>query len=147
MPRTGMTNMHLPLLGPIYSRLRAEARRSGRPATEMGREAIDRWLAEQQPRRVHEEILAYAAEAGGSLEDLDPEIEAAGIERLLRETEGGGTYPWGAATSTGRHSLHVGARNGRRDGRSSLSSMTRSMSSYRGAQVHCGAWTEGRIRP
>ncbi len=82
MARTQMTNMHVPLPEPVYARLRAEARRTRRPATDLAREAIDRWLAEQERMHVHEEIARYAAEVGGSSDDLDSELEAAAIDQL-----------------------------------------------------------------
>ncbi|MDQ3685282.1 MAG: hypothetical protein M3430_06710 [Acidobacteriota bacterium] len=35
----------------------------------------------------HEAIAAYAAEYGGSIADLDPELEAAALEHLYAEEE------------------------------------------------------------
>lgn len=78
-----MKNMHLPLPEPVYARLRAEARRAGRPATALVREAVDQWLADIHRRRLHEAILSYAGAAGGTTDDLGPELEALGIDHLL----------------------------------------------------------------
>jgi predicted DNA-binding protein len=76
-------NLHVPLPDPMYRRLRIEAQRSNRPATDIAREAIDTWLAEKQRIFVHESVAAYALEAAGSPADLDEQLEAAGIESLL----------------------------------------------------------------
>ena|SRR5688572_9208268 len=79
-----MKNLHLPLPESLHRRLHEEAHRAGRPATELAREAIDRWLGELRKMRVREEIARYAAEHAGSTADLDPTLEKAGIEELLR---------------------------------------------------------------
>ncbi|MBI4231052.1 MAG: hypothetical protein HY608_09490 [Planctomycetes bacterium] len=81
-----MKNMHVPLPEPVYQRLRTEARRTRRPATVLAREAIDLWLAEQHRSAVHEEVATYAKEAAGTGDDLDRDLEAAGID-LLRKTK------------------------------------------------------------
>jgi predicted DNA-binding protein len=78
-----MRNLHVPLPDPTYQRLRLEAQRSHRPATDIAREAIDRWLAEQHRISVHKAIAEYAMEVAGSEDDLDEPLEAAGIESLL----------------------------------------------------------------
>jgi len=54
------------------------------------REAIDRWLGELRRMRIREEIARYAAEHAGSMVDLDPTLESAGIEELLRGSEARG---------------------------------------------------------
>lgn len=41
MPKPVNKNLHVPLSEPLYRRLRAEAERERRPATEIAREAID----------------------------------------------------------------------------------------------------------
>ena len=87
MPVSGRNNLHVPLPSTLYRRLRAEADRSRRPATELAREAIDRWLAEREKRMIHEQILAYAREVGGTRDDLDPELEDATLEFLDEECE------------------------------------------------------------
>lgn len=89
MPKNRTRNLHVPLPRPLYSRLRAEAERSNRPATEIAREAIDYWLAAQQRRLVHEQIRQYAVEAAGSGADLDEELEAAAVEHLRSERSEG----------------------------------------------------------
>ncbi len=53
MPRAAMKNLHVPLPESLYQRLRTEAARAKRPATDLAREAIDCWLAEQQRNPLH----------------------------------------------------------------------------------------------
>jgi hypothetical protein len=77
-------NFHLPLPEQTYSRLRAEAERTQVPATALAREAIDLWLRHQLRKARHKAITAYAEEMSGSRLDLDPVLESAGIEHLLK---------------------------------------------------------------
>jgi predicted transcriptional regulator len=83
MLKEGMRNLHVPLAEALYRRLREEAERSRRPATDLAREAIAAWLAEQERLLTHQSIAAYAQETAGSADDLDTELEAAGVEHLL----------------------------------------------------------------
>lgn len=82
MPRSLMKNLHVPLPEPLYRRLRTEAERARRPATDLAREAIDRWLFEQQRQILHDAIQTYASETAGTRDDLDREMEAAAVEHL-----------------------------------------------------------------
>lgn len=82
-----MKNFHLPLPELTYSRLRAEAERTQVPATALAREAIDWWLRQQLRKARHEAISAYAAEMAGTNLDLDPVLEAAGTEHLVRTVQ------------------------------------------------------------
>lgn len=81
----GMTrpvrNFHLPLPEPIYLRLRDAAQRTRQPATVVARYAIESWLRQQRKAAVREAVAAYAAEVAGSRDDLDPDLEAASLER------------------------------------------------------------------
>jgi hypothetical protein len=79
-----MKNFHLPLPDPTYDQLRAEAERAHIPATILAREAIDSWLRQQKRKARHDAIAAYAAEMAGTDFDLDPGLEAAAIEHLLK---------------------------------------------------------------
>ncbi len=79
-----MKNFHLPLPEQTYAELRVEAERADLPATALAREAIDWWLRQQRRKARHERIGAYAAEMAGTDLDLDPDLEAAGIEHLLK---------------------------------------------------------------
>jgi len=73
-------NFHLPLPEPTYRRLREAADQANQPATVVARYAIEAWLRQQRKAALHEAIAAYAAEVAGSLDDLDPELEAASLE-------------------------------------------------------------------
>ena len=77
-----MKNFHLPLPEQTYSALRAEAERTGVPATTLAREAVDWWLRQQYRKAKHDAIEAYAAEMAGTHLDLDADLESAAIEHL-----------------------------------------------------------------
>jgi predicted DNA-binding protein len=81
MATRGARNLHVPLPGDLHERLRAEATRSGRPATMLAREAIEAWIREREREKVCEDIASYAAEMAGTA-DLDPDLERAGIQHL-----------------------------------------------------------------
>ena len=82
-----MRNFHLPLPEQTYTQLRAASERARVPATTLARQAIDVWLAAQAKAALHEEIAAFATEFAGTEFDLDPELEAAGVEFLLSQNE------------------------------------------------------------
>jgi hypothetical protein len=79
-----MKNFHVPLPDETYHHLRTAAKRSKVPATALAREAIDSWLREQLRQARRDAIAAYAAEMAGKPLDLDTELEAAGIEHLVK---------------------------------------------------------------
>ena len=79
-----MKNFHLPLPEHTYTHLRAEAERTRMPATALAREAIEWWLRQQLRKARHDQIAAYAAEMAGTDLDLDPDLEASGIEHLVK---------------------------------------------------------------
>ena len=79
-----MKNFHLPLPEEIYIRLRAEAERTQVPATTLAREAVDGWLRQQSRKARLDAIAAYATEMAGTPLDLDPDLESAGIEHLVK---------------------------------------------------------------
>ncbi len=83
-----MKNFHLPLPDSTHAQLHAAAERARVPATTLAREAIDEWLREQLRKSRHDAIAAYAAEMAGTDLDLDPLLEAAGIESLLKIDKG-----------------------------------------------------------
>jgi hypothetical protein len=83
-----MKNFHLPLPERTYTQLRAAAERAKEPATILAREAIELWLREQSRKARHEAIAAYATEMAGTKSDLDPDLESAGIEHLLKTGKG-----------------------------------------------------------
>ena len=76
-------NLDVPLFEPLHERLRAEATRSGRPATTLAREAIEAWIEERQRHAVHDAIVEYAGEMAGSPADLDEDLEKAGVAHLI----------------------------------------------------------------
>lgn len=75
-------NFHLPLPAGIYDRLRSEAARQRKPATQLVKQAVEYWLEEQEKQALHEEIARYAAEVAGTGDDLDETMEAASLEHL-----------------------------------------------------------------
>jgi hypothetical protein len=81
----GMKNFHLPLPERTWSGLRAEAERAQMPTTALAREAIDCWLRAQAKKARHDQIAAWAAEMAGTDLDLDPNLEAAGIEQFVHD--------------------------------------------------------------
>lgn len=88
MTSRAVHNFHVPLQEDLYEELRAQAKRLMRPATELVRQALEQWLEQQRKAALIEAIAAYAAEYAGTAMDLDPELEAAGIENLLQEEAG-----------------------------------------------------------
>lgn len=83
MTRAGTNNLHVPLPEALHRRLRAEATRTGRPATTLAREAIEAWVREREREQVSDAIAEYAAAVAGTGVDLDPDLERAGTEHLL----------------------------------------------------------------
>ncbi len=79
------TNLHVPLPAELNQKLRAEARRSGQPATEIAREGIRVVLESRRRQAIREEIKAYAQKIAGSKDDLDTEMESAAIDMLESE--------------------------------------------------------------
>lgn len=71
----------------MYEELQAQARKRGRPATVIARQAIEYGLRERRRRELREEIAEYARRHAGTPADLDVSLEKAGIELLRR---GGG---------------------------------------------------------
>lgn len=75
-------NFHVPLPAGVYSRLRSEAERQHKPATQLVKQVLEYWLEEQEKLALHEEIARYAAETAGTSDDLDEQLEEAGLEYL-----------------------------------------------------------------
>lgn len=86
MKTAASRNFHVPLSNDIYSRLRSEAERQRKPATQLVKQAVEYWLEQQEKLALHEEIARYAAQSAGSAGDLDESLEAASLEHL-RDTE------------------------------------------------------------
>jgi predicted DNA-binding protein len=83
MPKSSLRNLHVPLPEALHQRLRAEATRSGRPATTLAREAIEAWIRQREREQISDHIAEYAVEVAGSAADLDPVLERAGVDQLL----------------------------------------------------------------
>jgi hypothetical protein len=79
-----MKNFHLPLPEQIYDELRAEAKRAQQPATTVAREAISGWLRARRKVARRKAVMEYAAGVAGTSVDLDPSLESAAIEELLK---------------------------------------------------------------
>lgn len=85
MKSSAVRNFHRPLSSELYEKLKEEARRRGRTATSIAREALEDGLCEQRRLELHEEIAQYARAHAGSSADLDEDLERAGIESLTRK--------------------------------------------------------------
>jgi len=88
MARVQRRNFHLPLPEGLHTSLRQEAAREGRPATDLAREAIEVLLRVRRRRALQDAIAAYAAGMAGTAADLDLELEAAAVERMLADKGG-----------------------------------------------------------
>lgn len=75
-------NFHLPLPESTYRELREFAERLHRPATHLGREAIEIWLKQARQAFIAEAIEAYAKQTAGTEADLDEALENASMEHL-----------------------------------------------------------------
>ena len=82
--KNGRISFHLPLPPDLYDELRAEARKTGRPATAVARQAIEYGLRERRRQEIAEEIARYARDNAGTPADLDLSLESAGAESLRR---------------------------------------------------------------
>ena len=82
-----MKSVHLPLPELTYMGLKAEAERTGVPATTLAREAVNWWLRQQRRKARQDAIAAYAAEIAGTSLDLDAGLESAAVEHMLNTSE------------------------------------------------------------
>ncbi|TSA83709.1 hypothetical protein FNU79_11935 [Deinococcus detaillensis] len=80
-----MKHIHLPLSEPLHARLMQAAQANGTTATQLAREAVEHFLAEQHQAALNAELDAYIAEYAGTAFDLDTELEVAGVELLLSQ--------------------------------------------------------------
>ena len=81
-------NFHVPLPDETYTRLRHEAARQHKPATQLVKQAVEYWLEEQERMALHEEIAAYAAQHAGTADDLDESLAEASLENLSQGEKG-----------------------------------------------------------
>jgi hypothetical protein len=77
-----MGNFHLPLPDNLHEELRRAALRMKRPATEIAREGIAHWLRLLRRRERQAAVQQFALAMAGTELDLDPELEAVGVELL-----------------------------------------------------------------
>ena len=82
-----MKSLRIPLSDEAYAQLKAEAAKADLPASILAREAVDSWLKIQARKIRQEAIAAYAAEYAGTEFDLDPALEAAGVQFMLDEPQ------------------------------------------------------------
>jgi hypothetical protein len=82
--RARRKNFHVPLDEDIYLRLKEEAERSGKPATELARDAIEATLTERRRAQLGESIASYAVGVAGTSNDLDRGLEQAALEHLVK---------------------------------------------------------------
>ena len=80
MPATAKKNLHVPLSEDVHAELKAQAQRVGEPATVLARRAIEERVRALKREQVADEIAAYATAVGGTIDDFDPAISAAGME-------------------------------------------------------------------
>jgi hypothetical protein len=76
-------NFHLPLPEALYDELRSAACEVDLPATRFAQELMRAGLDEWRRTRRRQQIAAYARQVAGSSDDLDPELERAGIKSLV----------------------------------------------------------------
>ena len=88
--------------------LRAEAERTGVPATTLAREAVDLWLRQQGRKARHDAVAAYAAEMAGPRLELDAALEFAAIEHILNMNR---ATRWSEARFIGPILFHDPARS------------------------------------
>jgi hypothetical protein len=77
-------NFHVPLDEDVYLRLKGEAKRSGKPATELAREAIEATLTERRRAALGESIASYAVAVAGTSDDLDRDLEQAALLHIVK---------------------------------------------------------------
>jgi hypothetical protein len=77
-------NFHLPLPEGLYDELRAAAKDADQPATRFAQDLVRAGLDEWRRARRRQEISAYARQVAGSADDLDPDLERAGVQSLVK---------------------------------------------------------------
>ncbi len=79
------TTFEVPLTPELQSLLAEEVARTGSSANRVVSDALRDWLRQRQRRRrIDAEITAFANAHGGTEVDLDPQLEASGLECLNR---------------------------------------------------------------
>lgn len=88
MTQIRQRNFHVPISENLYQALRREAERRGQPATRLVRALLEQWEQRLRAQSLHSEIADYASRQAGTSADLDPALEAAGIEALNADSVG-----------------------------------------------------------
>ncbi len=78
-------NVHVPLPEDLYRALQTEAEHTRRPVNALAREAIAHWVELRRQARIDQAILAYTEAVAGTSADLDPDLDAAGLESLAHD--------------------------------------------------------------
>jgi hypothetical protein len=78
-------NFHLPMPEELYDELRSAAREVDQPATRFAQALMRAGLDDWRRTRRRLAVAAYARQVAGSTEDLDPELERAGIQALTKD--------------------------------------------------------------
>ncbi|MBA3456694.1 MAG: hypothetical protein H0T42_26630 [Deltaproteobacteria bacterium] len=79
---SAIRNFHLPLPAGLYTELREAAAAAGQPATKLAQALVKRGLEERRRSLRRRDVAAYAQAAGGTNDDLDATLEAAGLDAL-----------------------------------------------------------------
>jgi hypothetical protein len=74
--------LQVPLAEPLFAALTAAATDTGRPTSEIARDAIERWLDAHRRVARRAEIASYAGESAGTDVDVDRGLERAAVEHL-----------------------------------------------------------------
>jgi predicted transcriptional regulator len=82
---SALRNFHVPLPPNVYDQLRQEAERTNQTATSIVRQAIEYWLKQQKKAEERRQLAEYVEAMAGTAYDLDPDLEAAGIEFMLSQ--------------------------------------------------------------
>ena len=80
---SAIKNFHVPLPEALYEELRTAARDADQPATKFAQELMRVGLEEWRRARRRQEIAAYARQAARTTDDLDSDLERAGVSSLV----------------------------------------------------------------
>ncbi len=76
--------LNVPLSQEMHQALFSEAHAAGVPATRLVRSLLEDWLEQRRRERRREEVRKFALKHAGSTLDLEPELEVAATEELVR---------------------------------------------------------------
>ena len=87
MTLSTLKKFNLPLPEETHKALFDESRRTGIPATRLVRSALEDWLQERRREHRRNDVRRFALEHAGGEYDLDPVLESAAAEEILRFDE------------------------------------------------------------